>query len=322
DIVRAGVKALPADGKDDAIAFPRHPALAYELWFSQPSPNAPHLETHQLFIDPYTGEVKGQRLKVDFERGWRGPLMDVILRLHYSLALGSMGMNAVGIIGLGLVFSLLSGLILWWPLTRRYRTALTIKRHASPERFNFDLHKTLGFYSAFILLFLTLSGVFLIFPDYGRGLVNVFSPVPEAYPTYQSDAPRGDRVPLNLARITAITDARFPDGEYRWIGFPADGRGVYQVGKRADNEVNPRQPYRQLWIDQYSGKIIRAREAGTRSSGDIFIEWLYPLHTGEAFGVIGQAIILLVGLLPLLMYVTGLIRWLQKRRARHSRSCV
>jgi uncharacterized iron-regulated membrane protein len=316
DIVKAGLKALPASAKAGAIGFPRQSGLAYELWFEQPSPNSENFENHQLFINPYTGEVTGQRLKVDFERGWRGPLIDVILRLHYSLALGNLGMNTVGFIGLGLLFSVLTGLILWWPLSGQYRKALTIKRNASFERLVFDLHKAFGFYSAIILLFLILSGVYLIFPDYGRVLVNIFSPVAEPYPVYQSSLPNGDKTPLNLTQIIAITDTRFPDGQYRFIGFPQHEQGVYFVGKRASDEVNQKQSYRRLWIDQYSGKILHERKADTRTVGDIFVEWLYPLHTGEAFGFMGQLIILLSGLLPLLLYVTGVIRWLQKHKAK------
>jgi uncharacterized iron-regulated membrane protein len=114
-IVASGLKVLPPDGKASAIGFPRHPGLVFELWFEQTSPNTDHSESHQLFINPYTGQVTGQRLKVDFQRGWRGPLMDVVLRLHYSLAVGSAGMTAVGFIGLALLFSILTGLILWWP---------------------------------------------------------------------------------------------------------------------------------------------------------------------------------------------------------------
>lgn len=95
-----------------------------------------------------------------------------------------------------------------------------------------------------------------------------------------------------------------------------DEQGVYHVGKPAIDEINQRSPYRRLWIDQYSGTIIHARERDSRTSGDIFIEWLYPLHTGEAFGFVGQLIILSSGLVPLMLYVTGVIRWLQKRKAR------
>jgi len=318
-IVASGLKALPADSKAGAIGFPRHPGLAFELWFEQPSPKADHSENHQLFINPYSGEVTGQRLKVDFERGWRGPLIDVILRLHYSLAMGSTGMTTLGFIGLALLFSALTGLILWWPSSCKLRKALTIKRNASPERLNFDLHKTFGFYTSVILLFLILSGVYLIFPKYGRGLVGVFSSVTEPFPIYQSVAPKGNKTPISLAEVKAITDARFPDGEYRFIGFPEDELGVYHVGKPANDEINQRSPYRRLWIDQYSGKIIHERERGSRSAGDIFVEWLYPLHTGEAFGFTGQLIILISGLVPLMLYVTGMIRWQQKRRARKIR---
>ncbi len=314
-LVASGLSALPANGNALSLAFPRHSGLAFELWFEQPSPNSDHSESHQIFINPYTGEVSGQRLKVDFARGWRGPLMDVVLRLHYSLAIGPTGMTIMGFIGLVLVFSLLTGLILWWPSPGKLKKALTIKSNASAERFNFDLHKTFGFYSSVILLFLALSGVYMIFPEYGRGLVGVFSPVTEPYPICQSIDPKGDKKRISLAEVTAIADARFPDGDYRWIGFPANERGVYVVGKREADEVNRKSPYRRLWIDQYSGAIIHERTGNSRSAGDIFVEWLYPLHSGEAFGFTGQLIILISGLIPLVLYVTGVIRWLHKQKA-------
>ncbi len=316
DIVAAGLKALPADGKVLNLEFPRHPGLPFQLWFEQPSPKSSELERHQLLINPCTGAVTGQRLLIDFERPWRDPLMDFFLRFHYSLALGSTGMTVVGFIGLALLFSVLTGLILWWPSPGKLTKALAIKRKASSERLNFDLHKTFGFYTAIILLLLILSGVYLIFPDYGRGLVSAFSPVAEPWPVYQSTVPKDHKSPISLAEIKAITDARFPDGEYRWIVFPQNESDVYLVGKREVNEVNLKIPYRSLWIDQFSGKILNVRENRTATAGDTFEQWLYPLHSGEAFGVTGQSIVLVTGLVPLILYVTGVIRWSQKRRVR------
>lgn len=317
-IVASALKALPADGKAVSLGFPRHSGLAFELWFQQPSPDTDRAESHQIFINPYTGEMTGQRLKVDFARGWRGPLMDVVLRLHYSLAAGRTGMTIMGFIGLVLAVSVLTGLILWWPSPGKFKNVLTIKRNASPERLNFDLHKTFGFYSSAVLLFLILTGVYMIFPDYGRGLVNVFSPVAEPYPQFQSIVPDGAKTAISLAQVKAISDARFPDGEYRWIAFPADERGVYIVAKRASDEINGKSPFRRLWLDQYSGKIIHQRTADGRTVGDIFVEWLYPLHSGEAFGMAGQLMVFGLGLIPLVLYVTGVIRWLHKRRAKNS----
>ena len=315
DIVAAGLKAVPANGTVLNIDFPRHEQLAYALWFEQPSDNPDFPTRHQIFINPYTATVTGQRLLIDFDHIWRDPFKDFILRLHYTMGLGEKGMTIVGFIGIGLFFSVLTGLILWYPNKGQLKKALTIKRNASSERFNFDLHKTVGFYSSFILLFAIASGVYLVFPDYGRGLVSVFSPV-TPWVSYQSIIPIGDKTPITMTQVTQITDARFPDGSYQYIVFPQNAQDVYLVGKRASDEINQHHPYRQLWIDQYSGKIVHEQHADTRTAGDVFDEWLYPLHTGEAFGLTGQLIILMLGLIPLVLYVTGVIRWLQKRRAK------
>jgi uncharacterized iron-regulated membrane protein len=315
DIVAAGLKAVPANGTVLNIDFPRHEQLAYAIWFEQPSDNPNFPTRHQIFINPYTAQVTGQRLLIDFDHIWRDPFKDFMLRLHYTLALGEQGMTIIGFIGIGLFFSVLTGLILWYPNKGQLKKALTIKRHASVERFNFDLHKTVGFYSSFILLFAIASGVYLIFPDYGRGLVGVFSPV-TSRTSYQSEVPAGDKIPKTMSQIVTITDTYFPDGAYQFITFPQNAQDVYVVGKREDHEVNQHHPYRQLWIDQYSGNILHTQNASTRTAGDVFDEWLYPLHTGEAFGLTGQLIILVLGLIPLALYITGFIRWLQKRNAK------
>ncbi len=318
DIVTAGLNAVPANGKALNIDFPGQQDLAYALWFEKPSSNPNFPTRHQIFINPYTAKVTGQRLLIDFDHIWRDPFKDFILRLHYTLALGENGMTIVGFIGMGLLFLILTGLILWCPNKGQLKKSLTIKRHASVERFNFDLHKTVGFYSGILLLFATASGVYLIFPDYGRSLVSVFSPV-TSWTSYQSELPTGNKIPISLKQVINITDAYFPDGSYQFIVFPQTAQDVYLVGKREANEVNRHHPYRQLWLDQYSGKVLHAQDASSRTAGDVFDEWLYPLHTGEAFGLTGQLIILTLGLIPLVLYATGVIRWLQKRKAQQAK---
>ena len=52
---------------------------------------------------------------------------------------------------------------------------------------------------------------------------------------------------------------------------------------------------------------------------DAVLQWLYPLHNGEAFGLAGRIIIVIIGLAPLLLYVSGIIRWQQKRDAKMKR---
>jgi len=58
---------------------------------------------------------------------------------------------------------------------------VTIKRSASPERFYFDLHKTIGFYSSIILLILAFTGFSFSYADYIKPLIRSFSAVKERH---------------------------------------------------------------------------------------------------------------------------------------------
>jgi uncharacterized iron-regulated membrane protein len=72
-------------------------------------------------------------------------------------------------------------------------------------------------------------------------------------------------------------------------------------------------------MDQYSGKILATQDPRDFSAGEKFFEWQYPLHSGEAFDNAGRAFMLAFGFVPLVLYVTGFIRWRHKARNQSSR---
>ncbi|MDD4905300.1 MAG: PepSY-associated TM helix domain-containing protein [Methylobacter tundripaludum] len=50
---------------------------------------------------------------------------------------------------------------------------------------------------------------------------------------------------------------------------------------------------------------MKVQDPSTRSiAGQTFVEWQWPLHSDRAFGWTGR----------ILVFLTGLIRWLQKRK--------
>lgn len=322
DEIAAAAKAvIPRHGKAYAFVFPGQPDEAFAITYRLPAQVQGQSEWHLVYVNPYTAGVLGQRLMFDTGKPWRGSLVNFFVRFHYTLALGEAGKTFVGIVALFLLFSVLTGLIAWWPNPGKLRQALTIKRRAGIERVNFDVHKTSGFYSAVVLLVVLVSGVEMVFPDYAEGLVKVFSPL-AAESAMPVSAEPGQKQPITLVQAVAITDQRFPDGAYQWIFFPQGDQDVYRIVKRAPQEVNRTRPRRTLWLDQYSGRIVHERDPMSDSAGAVFLQWLYPLHSGEAFGLTGRIIIAITGLTPLLLYVTGIIRWLQKRKAarkRHTR---
>jgi len=50
--------------------------------------------------------------------------------------------------------------------------------------------------------------------------------------------------------------------------------------------------------------------------GDTFLAWQFPLHNGEAFGLTGRIAVFVAGIIPALLYISGIFIWWKKRKGR------
>ena len=71
-----------------------------------------------------------------------------------------------------------------------------------------------------------------------------------------------------------------------------------------------------LWVDQYSGKVLKVKDPHQLSPGNAFLNIQLPLHNGEILGEPGRVLVLIAGFAPLLLMITGVIHWLKKRRSK------
>lgn len=240
--------------------------------------------------------------------------MGFIFELHYALLLHETGVTLVGILALFLMLSLITKLLLWWPLTVKLLQAFTIKRGTSTYRFTFDLHKTFGVYSLLVLAAVLLSGVSMNLPTAFAAVVTFFSPatrtdVAEIHSTPASSAP------IDVAQAVAIVEQHSLAGQLNWLSAPDGKEGVYVISKRDVPELNSYWSERQITLEQYSGRILDIRApTSRRTAGETFLDWQWPLHSGQAFGWTGRILVFLSGLACPVLYVTGLILWLKRRR--------
>ncbi|MGH8672057.1 MAG: PepSY domain-containing protein [Burkholderiales bacterium] len=65
-------------------------------------------------------------------------------------------------------------------------------------------------------------------------------------------------------------------------------------------------------MDRYTGEVLDPAESGP---GEVFTHWQWPVHSGQAFGWPRRVLVFLTGLICPVTFATGMIRWLQKRRA-------
>lgn len=123
--------------------------------------------------------------------------------------------------------------------------------------------------------------------------------------------------PITPDQAVAIADKVFPHAQLRWIANPEGEDGIYAIEKRQTGEANYRRPRSKVWIDQYSGEVLQIENPNKFTAGETFLNLMWPLHSGEALGLPMRILWCIFGFAPLVLYVTGILRWLQKRRAVH-----
>ncbi|GAB3417797.1 PepSY domain-containing protein [Massilia agilis] len=284
---------LPLDQDTPVMARYYHPAERAGSYF------APMLVT----LDPAT-------LQVTSKRFWGDTVVTWLFDLHYTLLLGKPGLVLVGLAGILCFAVMVTGIQLWWPSKARFWTALRIVPRPGAVRRAYDMHCSSGVYWLPLLAVLALTGSALAFPDQTRLLLRA-SPAPAAPIT---SAHQRDTVSLDQAIATA--KARFPDAEVRWVETSGAGHTPISLRMRQPSEPSRRFPQTRVWLDAGSGAILAAHDPLAANTGARMSYWFHPLHNGEAFGIVGRAAVFLSGFVPLLLFVTGVIRWRHKVRAR------
>ncbi len=274
-------------------------------------------DTDLLFVsvNPFTSEILANRVysDIDFWVTW-------IYELHSTLFLGKVGCNTVGFSGLLLLVSLGSGIYLWWPRTGKFRQAFSLKRASSPERFNYDIHKLFGIYGFLLLFTVAFSGTCLVFSEYVRPVISWFSPVSGGFnpqpppPDGLKSILSGGAMPISIETAMSIAKKIFPEATVRFIKTPAGTEGFYTIQMRQPHEASLFFTTTTVWIEQYTGKVLSVRDPRQFTAGETFLNLMWPLHNGEALGLAGRLLVFIAGFVPSVLYITGLIRWQQKRR--------
>jgi uncharacterized iron-regulated membrane protein len=311
DIVATARTARPERGRLETIRLPDHPGDTVLVWYTIPTHDQEEPRWIEVRIDPDTTEVLSRG------REWGTTLVSFIYELHESLLIDKPGQTIVGFLGLFLLVSVGTGLYLWWPSLGRLRQAFSFKPGRSVIRWHYDLHKLSGIYGAIILAVLAFTGVYLEFSGYVVPLVRLFSPVQELPKERElrSVPPDSGAQAISAEQAVALAREVFPDGELKFLSVPDHPDGVFRIGLRQTGEVRESSGQSQVWLDQYSGAVLKVRDWRNFTAGDTFVAWLFPLHNGEAFGLAGRWIVCVSGVIPLLLYLTGIRMWWLKWRA-------
>ncbi len=334
---------LPDSISVTGVNISSDPERTYQVTLSKP-------RRASMYVDQYTGEVTGK-----YERA---PFFGVMFRMHRWM-LDSMkpdggifwGKIIVGTSTLMFVFVLISGVVVWWPRTRKaLKNSLKIVVNKGWRRFWYDLHVAGGMYTLIFLLALSLTGLTWSFQWYRTGFYKVFGVEVQpgmghgnaaANATARSGKPEGK--PEGREGRGGRPEGRGGRAEDR--GERAEARSEHRHSPYANWErvyeqlaqANP--GYRQISVSDGSASVANNRFGNTRGTdrykfnprnGEItetvlysdlensgkIRGWIYSVHVGSWGGMLTRILTFIAALIGASLPLTGYYLWIRKKVKR------
>lgn len=273
-----------------------------------------------VFLNPYTGEVLNTRdMDTEFFR--------FILRGHMYLWLPQqIGKVVVATCMIIFTVIVISGLILWWPRHKNARkSSYSIKWGASPKRLNYDLHKVLGFYASWVLVFIIATGLAWCYEGVMKAEYWLFSGGKErpVAPTFVSSDQVDSAAKPALDHILQTATQSYPGIDHYQVRLPDSDSAPVQVimyleeGKYA--------PADNLYFDQYTAERFTAPNWGLykdANAGEKANRMTYDIHTGGIGGLAGRTLVFFTGLIAASLPVTGFYIWWGKKKKQKKKKPV
>lgn len=303
---RANLNRIVADART------RKPGHVVEYLVGDPDqPNLWHIRMGETMNAPeisafYSYDARTGAFLQEYPLG-QG-VMNVLLRLHVDLFAGLPGMLFLGFMGVLLVFSLLSGTILYGFYMRRLRFG-TVRSHRSTRIKWLDLHNLLGIATLVWLLVVSITGVIntlsepifnhwqstelaaMMAPYHGgKALVGEPAVQQAVNFAYQSE-------PGMTLRFMAFPGNRFA-GPRHFVAF------MQGTTPWASKLLKP------LLIDAQTGHVVDRRDLPGYVSALLVSQ---PLHFGDYGGLPLKILWALLDIIAIIVLISGLYLWLKKR---------
>jgi uncharacterized iron-regulated membrane protein len=262
----------------------------------------------QVYVDPYRGTIVG-------EDRYRDKFLQWVYDLHINLLMGDFGELLNGWGGFALALMSLSGIVIWWPGRRFWRTGFIYETRARWKRQNYDLHKLSGLVSAAFLFLLAITGAYWSFPTQYESLLSALTGTPAKIATPRV-SPVKDKVDLDTVLARAI--AAIPGGTPTLFRPAAKPNEVHSLHHLLPGDWRTQGDH-VVYLHPATGDVVRITRHEDVPLAARLQRDIYGLHFGTFWGHPSRIAWVLIGLSPTLLFVTGLLMWwnrsLSKRRA-------
>jgi uncharacterized iron-regulated membrane protein len=325
------VKAQAAqESPPTGILLRSDPALPIEFSFGR---------ERTVLVNPYTGEIltTASRSRAVFAQ---------VENVHRWLAMPeskrTLGESITGACTLAFLGLILSGPFLWWPREWNWTSVqkiLFFKSSVGLRRTLWNWHHVFGIWCVVPLFFIAITGVVMAYPWANNLLYRLTGnqpPPPQARVVLEKRPPRAVDDPgaqtsregkarpdephrMALDDLFALAQKQAPDWKSvssRLTG-PARGPITFFIDTGSGGRPDLRS---QLILNSETGDIIRWERFETYNLGRRLRTWARFTHTGEAGGIVGEAIAALAASGASMLVFTGLCLAIRRLYLWRSRS--
>ena len=263
--------------------------------------------TGGFHVDPYTGDVRQPKSAAV------GRFMQTMIEWHRYLGFTSetsrpRGKWVNGVCNVAFCLLAITGVYLWMPRSwswRGLRPVIWFTQNSTSKNRDWNWHNVIGFWSAPVLIILTLTAMPISFRWAGNviyTLTGTEAPLPgAAAPAVEvPPAPPGS-APLGMDALLEIAKREVPDWKTLTLRTEGGGRarGPQGEGNSVPTAVTltvreagswPRTASTTLSLDPFTGHVLRRQGYGDLDAARQVRAWTRFLHTGEAVGWPGQLI--------------------------------
>lgn len=307
------------------------------------------LSNNEIFVNPYTGKILGERKWGDLSQGVIN-LLPFVYRLHFSLALGDIGEYALGIIALLWTIDCFVGAYLTFPAKPRrkqnpqpsitsqsfqhisvckkwlslWAKAWKIRFYSGFSKLNFDLHRASSLWLwAMLFVFAWSSVAFNLREVHNPVMQSLFAtqkaekhlpslaqPLLHPTLTWPAAIANGQKLMQQLS-----VQKHFKINREGYIDYNAN-KGVYRYSVNSSRDLSPKSQRTSVTFDANSGRLLALYLPTGEASGNTIAEWMLVLHIASIWGLPMQIFVSLMGLVVVSLAMTGLIIWQKKRKSR------
>jgi sulfite reductase (NADPH) flavoprotein alpha-component len=283
------------------------------------------------YVNPYSAEILPEVSGLKFFK--------TVENIHRRLLLDDFGKQVVGISVICLLILMFSGIYIYYPrLKKSFLQSLTLNFQSKGRFFLSNLHSVIGMWVIPFYLLASLTGLYWSYEWFSNSLHQITGVEKPKKPQMQNpqeqNKPQGDMKPkepraeMNTPQMTEkvsfddISSAvdtfnTLVENKYltATLRFPQKGT-IYSFSYIALDASHER-ARNTLEFDIKTKEISKHDKFEDKTLIQQLMGSIFPLHTGEYFGVIGQTLMFLASLVMPLFAITGLMLYIKRNKKKN-----